>query len=62
MMSRVHPNLAALTLNSVPRPPSWEKGLGDEGKHGKLGCTRLVQFLDQWSIRNVIYYFPAFEK
>ncbi len=28
------------TLNPVPLLPFWEKGLGDEGKLAKLGCSR----------------------
>jgi len=27
------------TLNPAPLLPLWEKGLGDEGKLAKLGCT-----------------------
>jgi len=27
------------TLNPVPLLPFWEKGLGDEGKLTKLGCS-----------------------
>ena len=30
------------TLNSVPLLPFWEKGLGDEGKLAKLGCSRFL--------------------
>jgi hypothetical protein len=28
------------TLNPAPLRPFWEKGLGDEGKLAKLGCTQ----------------------
>ena len=46
----MHPTFVALTLNPSPKAgegfrvrapllPFWEKGLGDEGKLAKLGCT-----------------------
>lgn len=32
------------TLNLASLLPSWEKGLGDEGKLAKLGCTQKMVF------------------
>jgi uncharacterized protein (DUF433 family) len=32
------------TLNPVPLLLFWEKGLGDEGKFAKLGCTKLFSY------------------
>jgi mRNA interferase RelE/StbE len=34
------------TLNPTPLLPFWEKGLGDEGKLAKLGCTLAAKLDD----------------
>ncbi|MFM7545166.1 MAG: hypothetical protein ACKO3I_01435, partial [Synechococcales cyanobacterium] len=35
----VHLTFPFLTLNPAPLHPKWAKGLGDEGKFAKLGCS-----------------------